>query len=70
MESMESKAKVVTMEASKLFEKYHNTSPETIIIEIMERIIFLTKVVEAIDDKDIIKMIKTSLKETEAVREN
>lgn len=67
---MESKAKVVTMEASKLFEKYHNTSPETIIIEIMERIIFLTKVVEAIDDKNMIKMIKTSLKETEAVREN
>ena len=67
---MESKAKVVTMEASKLFEKYHNTSPETIIIEIMERIIFLTKVVEAIDDKDMIKMIKTYLKETEAVREN
>ena len=67
---MESKAKVVTMEASKLFEKYHNTSPETIIIEIMERIIFLTKVVEAIDDKDMVKIIKTSLKETEAVREN
>lgn len=67
---MGSKAKVVTMEASKLFEKYHNTSPETIIIEIMERIIFLTKVVEAIDDKDMVKMIKTFLKETEAVREN
>lgn len=67
---MENKAKVVTMEASKLFEKYHNTSPETIIIEIMERIIFLTKVVEAIDDKNMIKIIKTSLKETEAVREN
>lgn len=67
---MENKTKVVTMEASKLFEKYHNTSPETIIIEIMERIIFLTKVVEAIDDKNMIKMIKTSLKETEAVREN
>lgn len=67
---MESKAKVVTMEASKLFEKYHNISPETIIIEIMERIIFLTKVVEAIDDKDMVKMIKTYLKETEAVREN
>lgn len=67
---MENKTRVVTMEASKLFEKYHNTSPETIIIEIMERIIFLTKVVEAIDDKDMIKMIKTFLKETEAVREN
>lgn len=67
---MENKTKVVTMEASKLFEKYHNTSPETIIIEIMERIIFLTKVVEAIDDKNMIKMIKTSLKETKAVREN
>lgn len=67
---MESKAKVVTMEARKLFEKYHNTSPETIIIEIMERIIFLTKVVEVIDDKDMVKMIKTFLKETEAVREN
>lgn len=67
---MESKAKVVTMEASKLFEKYRNTSPETIIIEIMERIIFLTKVVEVIDDKDMVKMIKTFLKETETVREN
>ena len=67
---MESKTKVVTMEASKLFEKYHNTSPETIIIEIMERIIFLTKVVEVIDDKDMIKIIKTFLKETETVREN
>lgn len=67
---MESKAKVVTMEASKLFEKYHNTSLETIIIEIMERIIFLTKVVEVIDDKDMVKIIKTYLKETEAVREN
>lgn len=67
---MESKAKVVTMEASKLFEKYHNTSPETIIIEIMERILFLTKVVEVMDDKDMVKIIKTFLKETEAVREN
>ena len=67
---MESKTKVVTMEASKLFEKYHNISPETIIIEIMERIIFLTKAVEVIDDKDMVKMIKTFLKETEAVREN
>ena len=67
---MKSKTKVVTMEASKLYEKYHNTIPETIIIEIMERIIFLTKVVEVIDDKDMVKMIKTYLKETEAVREN
>ena len=67
---MESKAKVVTMEASKLFEKYHNTSPETIIIEIMERILFLTKVVEVIDDKYMVKTIKTFLKETETVREN
>lgn len=67
---MESKTKVVTMEASKLFEKYHNTSPETIIIEIMERILFLTKVVEVMDDKDMVKMIKTFLKETETVREN
>lgn len=66
---MESKTKIVTMEASKLFEKYHNTSPETIIIEIMEIIIFLTKAVEAMSDKDMVKMIKTFLKETEEVRE-
>lgn len=65
---MESKTRVVTMEASKLFEKYHNTSPETIIIEIMERILFLTKAVEIIDDKDMVKMIKNFLKETETVK--
>lgn len=29
-----------------------------------------TKVVEVIDDKDMVKMIKTFLKETETVREN
>lgn len=66
---MESKTKIVTMEASKLFEKYHNTSPEAIIIEIMERIVFLTRVVEAMSDKDMVKIIKTFLKETEEVRE-
>ena len=66
---MESRTKIITMEASKLFEKYHNTSPETIIIEIMERIIFLTRAVEVIDDKDMVKMIKNFLKETEEVRE-
>lgn len=66
---MESKTKIVTMEASKLFEKYHNTSPETIIIEIMERIVFLTRVVEGMSDKDVVKIIKTFLKETEEVRE-
>lgn len=65
---MENKTRIVTMEASKLFEKYHNTSPETIIIEIMERIIFLTRAVEVMDDKDMIKMIKNFLKETETVR--
>lgn len=66
---MENKTRIVTMEASKLFEKYHNTSPETIIIEIMERIVFLTRVVEGMSDKDMVKMIKIFLKETEEVRE-
>lgn len=35
-----------------------------------ERDLYKKKLVEAIDDKDMVKMIKTFLKETGAVREN